>query len=290
MTLALLYILLRWLHFAALMLLAGATGYAVLLAPRRYRPWLAARCRRHWQAGTLLTLFSALAILAVQTGLMGDGASDMSRPAVWLAVLGTAFGQAWLWQLVLASAAAVALCLRGEQRQRLLLLLAIGQLAGLAWVGHAAMHDGVLGAVQRLNQTLHLLSAAFWGGGLLVLPVVLADARRITTRADAIRSLIGWSRIGHLAVAAVILSGAVNAVLIRGWPWSTVGPWTQLLLVKATLVALMVLLALVNRYWLVPRFTRPGAARQFMRLTGIEAGLALVVTGLVSGFATLQPM
>jgi putative copper resistance protein D len=48
-----------------------------------------------------------------------------------------------------------------------LLLLAMGQLILLAGVGHAAMNDGPMGALQRLNYAFHLICAATWLGGLL---------------------------------------------------------------------------------------------------------------------------
>lgn len=54
---------------------------------------------------------------------------------------------------------------------------------------------------------------------------------------------------------------------------------------------LMVLIALWNRYWLVPRFHIAGLAAQrlFIRMTQLEIVLACGVVGLVSVFATLSP-
>lgn len=49
--------------------------------------------------------------------------------------------------------------------------------------------------------------------------------------------------------------------------------------------------ALINRYWLVPRFRVAGSGTQqkFIRMTQLELLLACGVVGLVSVFATLSP-
>ncbi|PKH26933.1 copper resistance protein CopD [Enterobacterales bacterium CwR94] len=291
MLLAELYILLRWVHFSALILLAGATCFTVLLAPARYQSPLAYGCQWHWRYGVGLTALSAVLMLMVQTGLMGEGWQDVLSADVWRAVLNTQFGQAWQWQVGLALVACLALGLRGALRQQTLLLLAVWQLMGLAFVGHATLHEGTTGTLHRASHAIHLLSASVWAGGLLILPRVMRDARDIAYRPDAIRTLIRYSRIGHVAVACVIATGVVNALMIRGWPWHSFATYSQLLLVKSVLVASMVMLALVNRYLLLPRFHEAGSAAQrwFVRLTWTEAVLALLVSGIVSWFATLQP-
>ena len=50
--------------------------------------------------------------------------------------------------------------------QQLVALLA-AQLLLSAGVGHAAMHDGLLGALQRTDHAVHLFCVASWFGGLL---------------------------------------------------------------------------------------------------------------------------
>jgi putative copper resistance protein D len=65
----------------------------------------------------------------------------------------------------------------------------------------------------------------------------------------------------------------------------------RFLLFKCALVALMVVIALANRYFLVPRF-RPetGRAQQiFIRMTQAEVVLGALVLATVSLFATWEP-
>lgn len=103
--------------------------------------------------------------------------------------------------------------------------------------------------------------------------------------------MMRFSRYGHLAVAGVILTGMANIVLIQGWvlPWHSA--WGKMLLVKCALVVMMVVIALVNRYVLVPRF-RSGDGREqryFIRMTQSEVVLGALVLAAVSLFATWEP-
>lgn len=291
MSLSTFYILCRWLHFAAVMLLAGSAFYSALLSPKRFKAHLAQRLHPLLLASSLVALFSAIALLAAQTGLMSGDWRNISDGDTWRAVLDTGFGAAWKWQIMLPLAACAAFLLRGVWRQRILLLLGVAQLTGLAFVGHAAMLEGWPGVWQRANHAVHLLSSAFWAGGLLPLLLLMADARQITLRSDAIRAMMRFSRYGHLAVALAIISGIINALMILGWPLTSFALYSQLLLVKILLVGLMVAIALFNRYWLVPRFRRAGenAQHSFIRSTQAELLLGVLVVMLVSIFATLAP-
>lgn len=273
------------------MSLAGGSLYTALMAPARFRGHLTQRFRLLLSCSALISLLTAVLLLAVQTALMGEGWQDVLRPEIWQAVWQTHFGQVWQWQLAAALLGAAALLLKGRLRQQLLLLSGAGQLAGLAFVGHAAMLDGVMGFLQRSNQIVHLLSAAFWAGGLLPVAMLMQDARQMTTRYDAIRTLMRFSRYGHLAVALVVISGVINALLLLGWPPGSFQLYSRLLLIKTLLVMLMCAVALFNRYWLVPRFQRSGenAQHAFLLTTLGELVLSALVLLLVSWFATLEP-
>lgn len=291
MSLSLIYILCRWLHFAALMSLAGGSLYTVLMAPARFRNYLSERFKLLLSVSAVVSFGTAILLLAVQTGLMGNGWRDIADIKIWQAVLQTRFGQAWQWQLLLALTGVSALLLKGKRRQQLLFLSGIGQLTGLAFVGHAAMMEGATGVLQRTNQAVHLISAAFWAGGLLPVAMLMKEARQQTTRYDAISTLMRFSRYGHLAVALVVISGVINALLLLGWPPASFHLYSQLLLIKTLLVTMMCAVALINRYWLVPRFQRCGERAQhlFLHSTLAELLLSCLVLLLVSVFATLEP-
>ncbi len=287
-----LWILLRALHFGAVMLLTGSAFYTTLLAPPRYRRALAQRLLPLMRLCASLALLSALLMLATQLTLMSGDWRNLSDSGIWRAVLSTRFGVVWQWETGVAGVTLLASLLRGERRQQAWLAGALLQLGCMALIGHAAMREGVAGALQQGNHALHLIGAAFWSGGLLPLLILMREARKIDRRSDAIRAMMRFSRYGHLAVAVTLLTGIVNALLIAGWPrqWHA-GLYSDLLLIKVALVALMVAIALVNRYLLVPRFrlAGQGAQQKFIRMTQLELLLACAVVGLVSIFATLSP-
>ncbi len=204
-------------------------------------------------------------------------------------MLGTQFGGVWLWQMVLAAVTTGAAWLTPQKGSRLL-LLAMGQLLLLAGVGHAAMNGGAPGALHRLNHALHLLCAATRVGGLLPLLFCMRLAKGRWQPA-AIFTMMRFSRVGHYAVAGVLLTGIINTLFIVGIdvPWEA--PYVRLLLFKCALVIMMVAIALANRYFLVPRF-RPDAGREqqiFIRMTQAEVVLGALVLAAVSLFATGNP-
>jgi putative copper resistance protein D len=124
---------------------------------------------------------------------------------------------------------------------------------------------------------LHLLGAGWWLGGLLAL-AILAPALQ-----NAAAVLGRFSRIGYVAVAAILLSGVINSWLLLGsLPSLTRTAYGRLLLVKVALFLAMGLIALVNRFWITPALAREGDARpSLMRLRrSATAELALGVTVL----------
>jgi putative copper resistance protein D len=286
-----LYISLRFVHFAALMVLLGSTICSVLLAPESFKPVLVRRLAGQWHTSIWLGLISAVLLLAAQAGLMGGGWGDAVDPQVWQAVLGTRFGAVWIWQISLGAVAVIVFLLKPRALQGVLLILAAAQLILLAGVGHAAMREGFLGGIQRLNHAVHLLSAGWWAGGLLPLLMCMRLARKPRWRPAAIAAMMRFSRYGHLAVAAVILTGIVNSLMILGWSLPLESRYAQLLLLKVALVAVMVTIALINRYLLVPRFADAAAVAQqrFIQLTWLEVILSVMVLLAVSTFATWEP-
>ncbi|RAU32082.1 copper homeostasis membrane protein CopD [Enterobacter sp. RIT418] len=287
--LALCYVALRFVHFGALMLLFGNALYSAWFAPSSLHRLMTRRFQTQQKIAALLGLATALAMFALQGGLMGNGWGDVPRPDVWRIVLQTQFGSVWLWQIILAFVTACAAWLAPMKGSRML-LLAMGQFMLLAGVGHATMNEGLAGAAQRLNHAVHLLCAAAWLGGLLPLLFCMRLAKGRWQNA-AIYTMMRFSRVGHYAVAGVLLTGIFNALFILGFsvPWRT--GYVQLLLFKCALVAMMVAIALVNRYFLVPRFrSDAGRAQQiFIRMTQAEVALGAAVLAAVSLFATWEP-
>ena len=83
--LALSYVALRFIHFAALMLLFGNALYSVWFAPSSLQRLMTRRFQRQQKLAALISLMAALLMFGLQSGLMGNGWSDVIRPAVWRA-------------------------------------------------------------------------------------------------------------------------------------------------------------------------------------------------------------
>jgi len=111
--------------------------------------------------------------------------------------------------------------------------------------------------------------------------------------------LAGFSSVGTLTVAVIIISGLVNG-------WMLIGPanvvklsislYGQLLIAKLLLFGAMLVLAAANRFRLVPAFERSlaendhaAALNALRRSLAIEASCALGVLALVAWLGTLEP-
>lgn len=288
--LALTWVALRFIHFTTLMLVFGCALYGAWLAPVSVRRLMMRRFLRLQRHAATWSFISATLMLAIQGGLMGSGWQDVISVEIWGAVLQTQFGGVWLWQIILALVTLVVTIIVPHSMSRLLLIMTIAQFILLAGVGHATLHDGVVRAIQQLNHALHLICAAAWFGGLL--PVIycmrMAKGR---WRQQAISAMMRFSRYGHLFVIGVLLTGMANVLFIVGLsvPWHAA--YGQLLLLKCALVALMVAIALVNRYVLVPRMQQDNRCMTlyFIWMTKLEWGIGAVVLAIVSLFATLEP-
>ena len=103
--------------------------------------------------------------------------------------------------------------------------------------------------------------------------------------------MMGFSFWGQFVVAAIVLTGVVNIALTSGRPpIPPTTPYRALLVAKIVLVAIMIALAVFNRYVLAPKL-KPGAtALAVLRATSAaEVLLGSVVVALVSVFALLDP-
>jgi copper resistance protein D len=282
----------RFILAAAAMLLWGGAGYLGVLVPRALAEGIAARLRVVQGLAVLGVAAGVCAALPVQAARIGEGWPDALDPAtLWAVLTRTRVGAAWL-----ASAACALLVLAAQagprrHRQRATALAAGLVLASLAATGHAALHAGWLGLAHRANDVVHVLSGGAWLGALVPFVLVLRQHDGLLA-GEAALALRRFSRAGHVAVALVLASGSLNTALVLGrLPTDLASPYQALLALKIGAVALMTVLALVNRYALVPRIARDRirAGRSIRRLTVVEVGLGVAAVALVSVFGLLEP-
>lgn len=282
----------RFVYDGAVVYLWGISAFLLMLPTDQLRSDLETLWTGPLRLAFVLAVVALACQLPLKTIIIGAGWSDLSDVSLmWRIATQTTTGLGWSVSAGILAVSCLALGLLRASRLQVLALTGMALLASLALSGHAAMHDGWAGYVHRVNQWLHLLSGGFWLGALLPVLSALRALHTPSLRSAASHALIRFSRMGHLAVALVIMTGALNTALILGkvpLDWSR--SYQLLLAFKIGLVLVMVSIALINRYWLVPRLSNAhGSTRALEWMTRLEVLLAALVLALVVTLSALDP-
>jgi len=277
-------VLCRFLHFTVVLMLFGAWVYKPLLLGRestldrtltRISRWLAA-----------LALVSGVCWLLLITASMAGAWDAALEPSTLRLVLGsTFFGQVWSWHLLFNGLLLALLLTPLRTHLPLRLILGGSLLATLAPVGHGAMLDGVEGRWLMLNQLVHLACVGIWLGGLMLLVMILRRPAGHDIRALLQR----FSGVGYIVVAGLLITGLINVRVLTGafWPTPLLSGFALILLIKVTLIATMLGLAVFNRLRIKDCEQRLSALRKSVIaewLLGIGAVAAVSLLG------TMPPM
>ena len=190
-------------------------------------------------------------------GIMGMPVADVDRGSLGWYLLETSAGRAAIARGALLLALMFVL---GWHRRRgqvepafpLAATLAGGALASLAWNGHAAAGEGVAGAVRLVAGLVHLLAAGGWIAAVLMFLWMLLRGKK-ASNSGRLRSthdfLHGFSTLGTIFVAALIVSGIAHYGDLTAWSLSTLlqSTYGNLLLFKLALFAGMVGLGALHR-------------------------------------------
>jgi putative copper resistance protein D len=298
----------RLLHYAAVTTLAGVSFFP-LYAYADAEPVVLLR----WRQGVLLAaaitaLLSALLWFVFSVASMSGTLADVAdREVLWTVLNETTFGRVWTARLVLSIIMVGLFWNRfvskfGRGRDLVTPVLAAVLLISLAGMGHAQIEEGVEGIIHVVSDAAHLLAAGAWLGGLVPLVYILllhGGESGSVQRSDLNEILLRFSGMGYVAVAALIGSGLVNSWFLIG---NIVGllatPYGQLLIVKLFLFAGMLVLAVSNRFWLVPSLTegrdddRNGSTAWIGKLRNHVLGeqfLGLALLLVVSILGTMRP-
>ncbi|MDR6669281.1 copper homeostasis membrane protein CopD [Rhizobium sp. 1399] len=282
----------RFVFDGAVLFLWGSAAYLWLLVPEGLSGCIWVKLRAVRVAVVALAVLVTLVLLPVRCAMLGNGWADGLDGDVMTSVLtGTSVGTAWAWQAVFAALLLAVTLLPLRQQVAATAVVSALLLCGLSLTGHASMNDGWLRVLHRANDMVHVLSGGAWVGALIPVALVLSRLGDSAAGADALTALIRFSTAGHVAVALVILSGVANSLLIIGGlplDWSL--PYQRLLSLKIALALLMMLIAVFNRYGLVPRMGRSHAAGKALAAGTVgEMVIAIVVVALVAWFGTLEP-
>ena len=249
--------------------------------------------------GAIVALLSGVSLLlAVTANMAGSTAAALDPNTISTVLFDTSFGLVWCWRLLFAFLL-IGACLAPLARRRMpaILVLSLLLLISLGWVGHAVEGQGVARFVHQINQMVHLLAAGLWLGGLVPLTWLLGRARSPSGAAwiSVARDVVPrFSHMGYVAVALLAATGAINTLLLVGSVEALAGtPYGRLLSLKILLFLVMVVLALINRFRLLPRLRRepqPSAPLAALaRSVLFEQALGFAVLAVVSVLGTWPP-
>ena len=258
-----------------------------------FRAWIARAGRRSGPAGRAVAaaLWAGLAAAVLSVGLQGLDAlaapvTALTRGAVWLAGLRTAYGPTAIVATAALLCGRAALAVSSIRPARVLSLVAvIGAGGALAASGHAS--TAAPAWLTRPSLFLHVVGLAVWIGALWPL------RRALRAEGPAVAAVGRFSAAIPPVLAVVVLAGTALAVVQLGSfaaLWST--PYGVILGLKLLAVVGLLGLAAVNRWRLTPALTGRegrGAARWLARSIGAEMVLAAVILGLVAGWRFTPP-
>lgn len=221
-----------------------------------------------WALLTLLDLVLGYALVAGRP-IGGPGFGD--ELGFYVTQIST--GRAGLLTAILVAVLAMATVAVGGSRSALAtLVLAVAALLPEATSGHAAgssNHDLGMSALFG-----HVVGAAVWTGGLLVLALVAARlGRHVPDVARRFSSIAAW------CFAIVVVSGIASAWIRMGSPAELATPYGVVLVAKVVLLGLLGAAGWWHRRRTIPRLTerRDGL---FWRLIGVEVALIGLASGL----------
>lgn len=293
-------VLLKWLQLVGL---AALTGPAVIRLV-----WRQAMTQDdspvQVAAVSILPRLSGL-VRAGAAGLFVGAAADLTLrvqrvggwPVAWDYVTGTHIGRALGLRAAVALIALARLALSHGQSLQWLLPLALVGAAGFSLVSHQA----AVGWPATAGDFLHTAATAVWAGGLLGLSVLpwRGDRRVILPGAGGDRA---WSQLSvpvisafsRLATGAVLTLAATGALAgmanIAGLQGLTGDIYGQTLLRKLALFALLLVVAALNHFWLVPNLRRSGPAGPPADALWVVAFLVRLEAVLVLGIILLAAL
>lgn len=243
--------------------------------------WVHRRVRRLAALGAGLLLVSTVADVLLKgpydaaLGLGGVGQGRLLRE-----VLGTTYGHAAIARLVVVVVLLAALRLRALPSAALTVAaLLLGVTFALS--GHAAAGSGR--TLAAINDTLHVVCASTWLGGLIVILVAV-----LPLAPDAPAVVRRFSGLATGLVLVVVVSGIYQALRqVGAWaalPGTTYG---RELLVKIGIVLVVLFAAAGSRTWVRRGQASPSVTLR--RTVLAEAAGLVVVLGISSALVATEP-
>jgi putative copper resistance protein D len=257
-------------------------------------------------ATLLAMILSVFQLIALAASMSGTTLTAVDRATISMLLDGGAMGRAWKVRVgaLLVILMALILTRRAPGASRTVSAAGGGvALATMAWFGHGASDEGAAGWTHLMADLAHLWAAGVWTGALVGLSWLLLRSPNDASHGHAAlceRALGGFSGLGTLIVATLVVTGLINTWFLIGIDHIAslmADPYGRLLLVKLAAFGCMIVLAALNRYRLTPALERVlkesgDAARSLSRLRVsllTETAMLATILGLVAWFGTLPP-
>jgi putative copper resistance protein D len=250
------------------------TGFEAGIIRRRLRGWA-----KGVLVGLLLATTGDLFLRSVElTGSLPEGLRAI--PPI---LMQTHVGHVWIIRGALLTAL---LLIEGFEKVglrwlRIVLGIALG--VTIALTGHAADHGDF--TLYVLMDSLHVIAAGLWVGGLFSLAIILRGDLKAMSPDTLARIIPRFSTLAGVALLAVVMGGAFNAWIalpnISALGSTTYG---RILSLKLLAVSILVAFGAVNRYRVLPRLKhrQTGAGALFAKWIKREVWVALIVIGLTA--------
>jgi putative copper resistance protein D len=262
----------RWIHFACVFLLFGASFFWLYERGERSSCGPSGLPRTLRAITLLLRIAAPLAaisgitwlalILINMTHYFG---SVLDPEDLELYFFETPFGTVSFLRFELFAIAVVIAYLPLRGRWRFILLVPVSALLLItqAWFGHSNEGTGLYRITMITVYGIHMLAAAAWAGGLPPLLFAMIEQRRVGAyepRENALDICGRFSSMAIVAVTLVVWSGIANAGFrVEGSFLKLLdSDYGDLLLKKIAIVVAMLVLAYLNRFVLVPRLRAAG--------------------------------
>lgn len=299
-------VIIRWLHFLALLGMIGAVAFRSVVLPVAGRRGAAPSSvepvdRRAWTVGAGATALLWVAIVGrlwVQSASMHGEELAWDGAALRHLLLGTGWGKVWLLQVAAGVTYGGGLLLtRRGQGAAGALVLGLGALA-LSLVpplsGHAATVEQ-LRVLAVVADALHVLGAGAWLGTLLVLllAVTLRPGDGHDQAATPLALVTAFSPVALVSSAVTGVSGVVNALFqltAVAQLWTT--DYGVALLVKLGAVGLVAAVGFYNWRWVLPALATGAPPRKLVPSARVEllaAAAVVLVTAILVALPTPRP-
>lgn len=203
---------------------------------------------------------------------------------LWRYLVETETGRTWLITTIAAAVLTVLTFLvRGWGPTLLVAILALAALVPMGTQGHSGRESFHIQAMTSV--ILHILAAAVWLGGLLLMVLV----RPLLGRAAMATVVARYSSVALAAFVVVALSGTVRAAIgLEGWA-GLLTPYGIILLIKVVALVAIGALGAGYRRRLIGGMREDGASRRFWSLIALELALMGMASGAAAALARTPP-